>query len=220
MCVQEVVALWEDLRRHDISPEKRSKLITAVLAKVWGAMPPTLSPCADTRTRPLMPMPTNSSSLKPMTAVRRERLGSSCVWRRQLCGKRGVAASHHLALGFNRSTLPLAPSLLQVKGRVAELAASHTASRVIQACVKYGTPAGAIHKGQQLRQQEEEAQQHQQHQQALPSSKRRPSVHLTLLPPGTALSSSLALLPPQALPQLLQKGSGKRCDPLHLLPKR
>ena len=33
--------------------------------------------------------------------------------------------------------------LVQVQGRVAELAASHTASRVIQACVKYGTAKGA-----------------------------------------------------------------------------
>ncbi|GAB4820309.1 hypothetical protein N2152v2_007355 [Parachlorella kessleri] len=57
--IQEVVGLWEELRRHDVSADKRSKLISAVLRKV--------------------------------------------------------------------------------QGRVAELAASHTASRVIQACVKHGS---------------------------------------------------------------------------------
>ena len=32
--------------------------------------------------------------------------------------------------------------LKKVEGKVAELAGSHTASRVIQACVKHGTPEG------------------------------------------------------------------------------
>lgn len=36
--MQEVVGLWEELRRHDISDDKRRKLITAVLAKVQGHM--------------------------------------------------------------------------------------------------------------------------------------------------------------------------------------
>lgn len=61
--IQEVVLLWEEARRHDVTPEKRSKLVTAMLAKV--------------------------------------------------------------------------------QGRVAELAGSHAASRVIQTCAKHGTPAGA-----------------------------------------------------------------------------
>ena len=60
--IQEVVLLWEEARRHDTTPEKRSKLVTAILAKV--------------------------------------------------------------------------------QGRVAELAGSHSASRVIQTCAKHGTPAG------------------------------------------------------------------------------
>ena len=33
--------------------------------------------------------------------------------------------------------------LKKVNGRVADLAGSHTASRVVQACVKYGSPDGA-----------------------------------------------------------------------------
>lgn len=60
--IQEVTALWEQARRHDASPEKRAKLISAILAKA--------------------------------------------------------------------------------KGLLAELAGSHTASRVIQTCAKYGTDEG------------------------------------------------------------------------------
>ena len=37
-------------------------------------------------------------------------------------------------MGIYRQSQP------QVKGHVPELAASHTASRVLQACLKYGTP--------------------------------------------------------------------------------
>lgn len=59
--IQEVVLLWEEARRHDVTAAKRSKLITAILGKVTGHM--------------------------------------------------------------------------------AELAGSHAASRVIQTCAKYGTPA-------------------------------------------------------------------------------
>lgn len=61
--IQEVVALWEEARRQDITPEKRSKLVSAIMGKI--------------------------------------------------------------------------------QGRVAELAGSHSASRVIQTCTKHGTPAGA-----------------------------------------------------------------------------
>jgi hypothetical protein len=60
--IEEAKVLWEEARRSDISPEKRSKLITAILGKV--------------------------------------------------------------------------------QGRLAELAGSHSASRIIQSCAKYGSPAG------------------------------------------------------------------------------
>lgn len=60
--IQEAVGLWEEARRHDVTPEKRSKLVAAILAKCTG--------------------------------------------------------------------------------HIAELAGSHAASRVIQTCAKYGTPAG------------------------------------------------------------------------------
>lgn len=36
--IQEVVLLWEEARRHDATPEKRSKLITAIMGKVQGRM--------------------------------------------------------------------------------------------------------------------------------------------------------------------------------------
>ncbi len=61
--IQEVVQLWEEARRQDITADKRSKLVTAIMGKI--------------------------------------------------------------------------------QGRVAELAGSHSASRVIQTCAKHGTPAGA-----------------------------------------------------------------------------
>ena len=60
--IEEVVALWEEARRHDVTPAKRSKLVAAILGKV--------------------------------------------------------------------------------QGHVAELAGSHSASRVIQTCAKYGTAEG------------------------------------------------------------------------------
>lgn len=62
--IQEAVGLWEEARRHDVTPDKRAKLVSAILAK-----------CA---------------------------------------------------------------------GHIAELAGSHSASRVIQTCAKYGTPAGGL----------------------------------------------------------------------------
>lgn len=62
--IQEVVQLWEEARRQDITAEKRSKLVTAIMGKI--------------------------------------------------------------------------------QGRIAELAGSHSASRVIQTCAKHGTPAGAV----------------------------------------------------------------------------
>ena len=34
--MQEVVGLWEELRRHDVTPEKRSKLVSTVARKVTG----------------------------------------------------------------------------------------------------------------------------------------------------------------------------------------
>ncbi|PSC67012.1 pumilio-like protein 24 [Micractinium conductrix] len=34
--IEEVVALWEEARRHDVTPAKRSKLVAAILGKVQG----------------------------------------------------------------------------------------------------------------------------------------------------------------------------------------
>ncbi|KAL4423682.1 hypothetical protein ABPG75_000983 [Micractinium tetrahymenae] len=34
--IQEVVGLWEEARRHDVTPDKRSKLVAAILAKCAG----------------------------------------------------------------------------------------------------------------------------------------------------------------------------------------
>lgn len=34
--IQEVVLLWEEARRHDATPDKRSKLVTAIMGKVKG----------------------------------------------------------------------------------------------------------------------------------------------------------------------------------------
>lgn len=162
--VQEVTGLWEELRRHDTSAEKRGKLVTAVLGKVrchlsYWARRAAAQPRRFVWQECVLQVVWAGHHLGKVrrwvwrSALRGKGASGNQCWRAQC--RAHAAARERVQLRCSVALLwarlepmrrrrrpPLASSP-QVKGRVAELAGSHTASRVIQACVKYGSAAGA-----------------------------------------------------------------------------